>query len=318
MTDRQSAILELVASGLENKEIAHRLGISEQAVKEHVSNLLRALAAPNRAALGEAAATRRFVGTAEFDPDWLRFLFQEAPMHVAVVVGPEHRFIAVNEAFRRSNAGVEVVGMAYRDAFPDRAESLAVLDRVLASGERIVANSLARHFVPVGETEFQDGFVTFVLQPLPGPDGAAIGVAIFSIDVTEQVRANEVARQRADEQQAILAQLPSGVLVVDRSGVILELNESGRRILPFEPDGKTKPWEIVELRDLKTGGPLSSEQRPLLRALQGKTSPEADYLGVNALSGDRIALRISAAPLFADDRSVRGAIAVFTEISPAR
>src|SRR5713226_8693782 len=93
LTDRQTAVLELVATGLGNKEIGHELGISEQAVKEHVSNLLRLLAAPNRAALGDAAATLRMVGTTDVAPEWLGLLFLRAPLMIALLEGPEHRFI---------------------------------------------------------------------------------------------------------------------------------------------------------------------------------------------------------------------------------
>src|SRR2546428_1901844 len=70
LTDRQTAVLELVSEGLENKEIGHRLGISEQAVKEHVSNLLRLLSAPNRAALADAAAMLRGVGSTHLASEW--------------------------------------------------------------------------------------------------------------------------------------------------------------------------------------------------------------------------------------------------------
>ncbi len=168
LTDRQTTILELVAAGKENKEIGFALGISEQAVKEHVSNLLHRLAAPNRAALADAAATRRFVGTFDIDPQWLRFLFQHAPIHVAVVSGPEHRYVAVNDTCRSAAGDREIVGLAHRDAFPHDG-SLADLDHVYRTGER---------FTKV------DGDRTAVLQPLPGADGTTGGIAIFSIDTT--------------------------------------------------------------------------------------------------------------------------------------
>lgn len=51
LPDRQRMILVLVAKGCANKEIAHRLGISEQTVKWHVSRMLRRFAVPNRTAL---------------------------------------------------------------------------------------------------------------------------------------------------------------------------------------------------------------------------------------------------------------------------
>ncbi len=198
LTDRQSAILELVAAGKGNKEIAFELGISEQAVKEHVSRLLQRFAVTNRAALGDAAATMRFVGTFSIEPDWLRFLFQHAPTHVAVVEGPLHRFVAVNDAYRVASGGRELEGREYHEIFPDRKESLALLDTVYKTGERFAAAEIARKYTRVPGGPEEDGYVAVVLEPLPGADGKTGGIAIFSIDTTDSV----LARRRVRELEA--------------------------------------------------------------------------------------------------------------------
>ncbi|WP_272884843.1 helix-turn-helix transcriptional regulator [Candidatus Rhodoblastus alkanivorans] len=49
LTARQKGVLELLAQGLPNKVIAHRLGISETTVKAHVGEILRKLKVYNRA-----------------------------------------------------------------------------------------------------------------------------------------------------------------------------------------------------------------------------------------------------------------------------
>jgi DNA-binding NarL/FixJ family response regulator len=48
LSDRESEILDLVAQGLRNKEIAARLCIAEKTVKNHVSNILKALQVNSR------------------------------------------------------------------------------------------------------------------------------------------------------------------------------------------------------------------------------------------------------------------------------
>ncbi len=48
MTPRESDVLGLLAEGLQNKEIAERLGIAERTVKFHVGSILRKLAVGNR------------------------------------------------------------------------------------------------------------------------------------------------------------------------------------------------------------------------------------------------------------------------------
>ena len=57
LTPRELDVLRLVAEGLPNKEIAHRLDISEHTVKFHVNALLRKLGAHSRTE-AVTAATR--------------------------------------------------------------------------------------------------------------------------------------------------------------------------------------------------------------------------------------------------------------------
>src|SRR5437870_3377014 len=58
ITRRQHAVLDLVARGYANKQIAGELAISEGAVKKHVSHLMLEFQAPNRTALVNVAAMR--------------------------------------------------------------------------------------------------------------------------------------------------------------------------------------------------------------------------------------------------------------------
>lgn len=49
LTERENEVLQLLAQGLANKQIAHELGISEHTVKFHVSSIYAKLGATNRA-----------------------------------------------------------------------------------------------------------------------------------------------------------------------------------------------------------------------------------------------------------------------------
>jgi DNA-binding CsgD family transcriptional regulator len=60
-TRRELDILELIAHGLENHEIAERLGISTETVKTHVRHLLAKLGARNRAHAVTIAFGRRLI-----------------------------------------------------------------------------------------------------------------------------------------------------------------------------------------------------------------------------------------------------------------
>lgn len=48
LTRRQRDVLDLIASGYSNAQIAHELGMSENTVRIHVSAILKTLAVPNR------------------------------------------------------------------------------------------------------------------------------------------------------------------------------------------------------------------------------------------------------------------------------
>jgi DNA-binding NarL/FixJ family response regulator len=60
LSDRESEILDLVAQGLRNKEIASRLGIAEKTVKNHVSNILKALQVNSRTEAAMKAVKAQF------------------------------------------------------------------------------------------------------------------------------------------------------------------------------------------------------------------------------------------------------------------
>ena len=48
LSDREREVLGLVAQGLANKQIGHRLGISERTVKVHLGNVFRRLGVTDR------------------------------------------------------------------------------------------------------------------------------------------------------------------------------------------------------------------------------------------------------------------------------
>jgi DNA-binding NarL/FixJ family response regulator len=61
LSDRESEILDLVAQGLRNKEIASKLSIAEKTVKNHVSNILKALQVNSRTEAAMKAVRSRYV-----------------------------------------------------------------------------------------------------------------------------------------------------------------------------------------------------------------------------------------------------------------
>lgn len=61
LSERQAAVLNELARGLSNKQIAHALGIAEPTVKMHISALLRALGVQNRVQILIKAKEKSFI-----------------------------------------------------------------------------------------------------------------------------------------------------------------------------------------------------------------------------------------------------------------
>lgn len=186
LTDRQAAILNYVAEGFENKEIAHQLGISEQTAKDQVSALLRRLAARNRASLAEIATELRIFG-GTVDPGWQQYLFTDAPFGILLMRGPEHRAETMNAYVRRQLGDREIVGKPLREALPSLAAStFEILDRAYESGDPFIAHESALLRARSGQNDV--AYFDSVVQPLRGPDGAVNGLLLMYLDVTETVR----------------------------------------------------------------------------------------------------------------------------------
>jgi DNA-binding NarL/FixJ family response regulator len=61
LSDRETEILELIAQGKRNKEIANELSIAEKTVKNHVSNILKALQVNSRTEAAMKAVRAKLV-----------------------------------------------------------------------------------------------------------------------------------------------------------------------------------------------------------------------------------------------------------------
>lgn len=301
-------MLDRVIRGYENKQIANELGVSEQAVKEHVSVLLQRFGVRNRAGLAEAATSQLITGGPRIEPAWLQYLFSDAPVMIAMLRGPEHVIEIANEAYLRACAGREFLGRRLRDVFPEiSSEMLATYDEVYASGVAVMRHEMPERFLRDGVA--QPGFGSFVFQPLRGEDGNVNGVMVFCLDVTEQVRAREKLAELAAEHLAVLDQIPSSVLVFNPEGRLIKINEAARRLVGTALLGTTAKERFANgsLRDV-SGRPLEIEEFPSTRALRGE-SVDLDLTFASA-GGQLLALHARSTPLRRADGSIRGAVAV--------
>jgi PAS domain-containing protein len=292
LTDRQTTVLELVAEGLENKEIGHRIGLSEQAIKEHVSVLLHRLAVRNRAALAEIATELKIAGTTDLRPEWLSYIYQQSHVMSAVVGGPNHVFVSANDAFRRAAGSAEIVGRTFIDVFPDNPHGLPLLDEVLATGQPKVIHEIPGRWLR--STTIDDGYADVALQLLPGPEP---GISISVVDVTDQVRLRESLAELSAERLALLDLVPSGIVVFDARGAVLKVNRAAQSLLGDAATGRDLPVDV-----------------PLKRALAGEPVRDLRMRMFLPALGREASVRIDAEPVLAAKGVVRGVVATIAEV----
>ena len=123
----------------------------------------------------------------------LRNLFMRAPSFMCLLRGADYRVELANSAFLELVGRRELIGRSFREAVPEVEGQLYVdlLDKVYRSGEAFVGKQMRAEFERVAGRRPEEVFISFVFQPILGPDGRAIGIFIDGNDVTDHVRAEK-------------------------------------------------------------------------------------------------------------------------------
>ena len=144
--------------------------------------------------------------------DRLRTVFSDAPVGVAVLRGPEHRFESTNRTYLDVVGRGDLVGKTVAEAFPDLAGQgiFPALDNAYTTGTPFIANEMFIRLDRYHDGGVHDGYFDFVYQPLRDPTGEVEGIAVIITDVTQQVRSRQEseARERATAElnQTLVAQ----------------------------------------------------------------------------------------------------------------
>jgi len=120
-----------------------------------------------------------------------RSLFEQAPAHIALLAGPEHRFVFVNELGRAAVGGrTDLVGKSAHEAFPelDGSPLHEVLDGVFRTGVPWMGDEVLVPFAG-RDGRPEERWFTFLYSPYRDGDGAIAGVMSFGFEVTTMVRA---------------------------------------------------------------------------------------------------------------------------------
>ncbi|MBB4636595.1 ATP-binding protein [Longimicrobium terrae] len=147
----------------------------------------------------------------------LREVFEQAPVAVAVVRGPEHVFESANPGYIRMVGGRRVVGRRVADALPEVVEQgfIGLLDQVRATGEPFIGTAVPLELRDEWMGTVEERFVDFIYHPLRGADGSVSGITAIITDVTEKVRADAIREQERERLARVVAQFPGAVAVLE-------------------------------------------------------------------------------------------------------
>jgi PAS domain S-box-containing protein len=137
----------------------------------------------------------------------LRELFEQAPVAVAVMSGPDHIYTTVSPLYARTpGLGRPLIGRSMREAFPEVAATgyIEAMDRVYRTGIPFAATERQVMLARPGDGALEEHFFNIGFQPLRDSQGRVYAVASVAYDVTDHVRARreaDLARVDADRQR---------------------------------------------------------------------------------------------------------------------
>ncbi len=157
----------------------------------------------------------------------LQAMFNQAPGFMAMLEGPQHRFVQVNEAYRELVGFRDVMGKTVAEALPEAVEQgfAALLDSLYASGEAFSGVAMPFATVATDHAPAKEVFVDFVYQPVRDEQGAVYGIFVQGADVTDRVVAEQSMRASETLFRTLAQALPNQVWSAPPDGLLDWFND---------------------------------------------------------------------------------------------
>ncbi|MGH2946790.1 MAG: SpoIIE family protein phosphatase [Solirubrobacteraceae bacterium] len=231
-----------------------------------------------------------------------------APIGFAFI-DTELRYVRINPALAALNGRPVSAHLGRRvdEVVPELADQVVpILREVLATGEPAIERELSG--------EDPGGHVRHVVAsyfPLRA-EGAVAGIGAVVVDIT----ARKAAEMRLE---AVLHQLPAGVVIADADGRILMSNERLREMgLSREPGLGSRLHEIGFTAWHMDGRPYEPPDWPLARALKRGEVVRGEEMAFVRADGTAGVLEVNAAPIRDGGGTIVAAVAVVEEVTQRR
>lgn len=159
---------------------------------------------------GQIAAERQ----AERERTRQRLMLMQMPGFAAHLVGPDHRFEYVNDAYRAIAGDRDYDGRTVREVLPEVEGQgyFELLDNAYATGEAFSAR--AAPILLTGETEQR--YLDFLYEPVRDDSGLVTGIFVGGYEVTEQVR---IQAQLQESEERVRSEAERVQLALDAGAI---------------------------------------------------------------------------------------------------
>ena len=236
-------------------------------------------------------------------------LVAEHTANLVLITDRERRLVWANEAFTRITGYElhEVLGLHPDQLLQsERTDPAAVArtSQALSRGEAVRVELLKR------SRDGRDFWIDADIQPLHSPAGELTGFIAVETVITEQV----TQRLRS---AALLAALPTAVVVHGRDGQVLQANPAARSLLGVQPgDASETLMQRHPVRD--DLAPLDVDELPVRRTLRGAGGERGQLLGLDGDDDGRRWLLVNTEPLCDALGMPDGAVACYVDMTERR
>ncbi len=166
---------------------------------------------------------------AQFQRKRLSELLRQAPAAMALVEGPDHVYSLANSLYQKvfNRNENELLGRTIRQVFPEVEGQgvYEIFDQVYQSGEAFVANEFPVTFLRSGTDTPEEGFFSFVAQPVKEDDGHINAILIHAFEVTEQVQLRRQIKESEEYFRMMADNVPVMIWVTRPDAYCTYLNK---------------------------------------------------------------------------------------------
>ncbi len=147
---------------------------------------------------------------------------------------------------------------------------------------------------------------------------------LFTYGAIIQALRNDHRRQEAEaaiiqknqQLESIFANMAEGIVILDRTGRVVQLNRLTRSMLDWNGIPPHEPEHLEALFGFRhpDGRPYPGDQLAMVRALKERQTIIGQQVSISRPWGD-VALLVSASPLFDENRNVSGVVAILSDIT---